>query len=152
MPEILNELSPAVFYLGLAVVLIGAELLIMQLSVFWFLFFGIGALVVALIGLVTPLSWLASTSLFLLSSIIIAFALYPILRKWQNKPAPIAGNDAIGQQVKVLETVSQSENGKVHWSGSEWPAQLADGEEDIVEGAAAVIVKLEGIRLFIGRP
>lgn len=149
----MNEISPAMFYLGLAVALISAELLIMQLSVFWFLFFGLGALVTALIGLLTPLSWLASTSIFLVSSIIIALALLPVLRKWQNKPAPIAGNDAIGQQVDVLETVSKNKNGKVFWSGSDWPAQLAESEhQDIAQGEPAVIQKLEGIRLIIARP
>jgi len=147
----MSEISPAVFYLVLAVVLIGAELLIMQLSVFWFLFFGLGALVVAIVAWFIPMSWLVSTSLFLVSSIVISVALYPPIRKWQSKPGPIAGNDAIGQRVKVLQTISQSTDGKVLWSGSEWTAQLADNESEILTGDSAVIVKLEGIRLFVGR-
>ncbi len=148
----MGEISPTAFYLGLAVALIGAELLIMQLSVFWFLFFGIGALIAASVSLLTPLSWLASTSIFLVSSVLVAIALYPLLQKWQNKPAPIAGNDAIGQQVDVLEAVGPSSNGKVQWSGTDWPAQLADGEDgEIAQGEVAVITKLEGIRLIIAR-
>lgn len=147
----MSEISPAVFYLVLAVTLIGAELLIMQLSVFWFLFFGVGALIVAIVSWFAPMSWLLSTSLFLVSSLLIAAALYPVLKKWQNKPGPIAGNDVIGQQVKVIQTISSERNGKVQWSGSEWTAQLAEGEQEIVEGESAVIVKLEGIRLFVGR-
>lgn len=147
----MTEISPTVFYLGLAVALIGAELLIMQLSVFWFLFFGVGALIVAIVGWIVPLSWFVSTSLFLVASIAIALLLYPMLRKWQNKPAPIAGNDAIGQQVRVLRTIDNKNNGKVQWSGSDWNAQLADGEAEIPAGETAVIIKLEGIRLFVGR-
>jgi membrane protein implicated in regulation of membrane protease activity len=145
------EITPAAFYLILAVVLLGAELLILQLSVFWFLFFGIGALIVAIVGWFIPLSWLASTGLFLISSLLIAVLFFPALRKWQAKPSPIAGNDAIGQQVKVIETISHDSNGKVLWSGSDWNAQLADGEQEILAGEEAVIVKLEGIRLFVGR-
>lgn len=147
----MTEISPAAFYLGLAVALIGAELLILQLSVFWFLFFGIGALIVAIVSWFIPLTWVASTSLFLIASVCIALLLYPALRKWQNKPSPIAGNDAIGQRVEVSQTISHNNNGKVQWSGSEWNAQLADGEEEIPAGEAAFIVKLEGIRLFVGR-
>lgn len=147
----MTEISPAAFYLGLAVILIGAELLIMQLSVFWFLFFGVGALIVAIVSWVVPLSWFASTSLFLVASLLIALILYPMLRKWQNKPSPIAGNDAIGQQVSVIQTIDHKNNGKVQWSGSDWNAQLAEGEEEILAGDTAIIVKLEGIRLFVGR-
>lgn len=145
------EISPAAFYLILAVILIGSELLILQLSVFWFLFFGIGALIVAMVSWFMPLSWLASTGLFLGSSLLMALLLFPALRKWQAKPSPIAGNDAIGQQVQVIETISTDSNGKVLWSGSDWNAQLADSEQEIVAGETAIIVKLEGIRLFVGR-
>ncbi|MFT6190575.1 MAG: hypothetical protein ACJAZ6_002415 [Oleispira sp.] len=147
----MTEISPAVFYLGLAVILIGAELLILQLSVFWFLFFGVGALIVAIVGWVIPLSWLASTGLFLVISLLLALLLFPALRKWQAKPSPIAGNDAIGQQVKVIETISPNNSGKVLWSGSDWNAELADGEQEILAGELAVIIKLVGIRLLVGR-
>ncbi|MFT6407163.1 MAG: hypothetical protein ACJAQ6_000573 [Arenicella sp.] len=147
----MTEISPAVFYLTLAVILIGAELLILQLSVFWFLFFGIGALITAVVSWFIPLTWLVSTSIFLLSSLAMALLLYPILRKWQAKPGPIAGNDAIGQRVVVLKAISQGKNGRVQWSGSKWNAELADGEDEIAVGEPAVIVKLEGIRLFVGR-
>ena len=80
-----------------------------------------------------------------------ALLLYPILRKWQAKPGPIAGNDAIGQRVVVLKTISRDKNGQVQWSGSTWNAELADGEKEIAVGEPAVIIKLEGIRLFVGR-
>ncbi|MBL4673749.1 MAG: NfeD family protein [Arenicella sp.] len=147
----MTDISPAVFYLSLAVVLIAAELLILQLSVFWFLFFGVGALITAVISWFIPLTWLVSTSIFLVSSLAMALLLYPILRKWQAKPGPIAGNDAIGQRVVVLKTISRDKNGQVQWSGSTWNAELADGEKEIAVGEPAVIIKLEGIRLFVGR-
>jgi len=74
------ELSPAMFYLIVAVALISAELLIMQFSVFWFLFFGVGALVASVAAWIFPqLTWVASTVIFLLASAGIALALYPML-------------------------------------------------------------------------
>jgi membrane protein implicated in regulation of membrane protease activity len=145
------ELTPTVFYLGLAVALIGAELIILQLSVFWFLFFGIGALVVAIVGWFITLTWITSTALFFVASLLIALIAYPALKKWQNKPSPIAGNDAIGQRVEVTRTIGPGSGGKVQWSGSEWSAQLAEGESEISAGNSAFIVELEGIRLFVRR-
>ncbi len=146
-------MSPAVFYLVLAVALIGAELLIMQFSVFWFLFFGLGALVTALIAWVAPeLSWMISTLIFLLASLLSAAVLYPPLKRWQNKPGLIAGNDAIGQRVRVIEAISAKQEGKVFWSGSDWPARIDEGQDQpLADGDTAVIKRLEGIRLIVGR-
>lgn len=145
-------MTPAFLYLLIAVALIGAELLIMQFSVFWFLFFGLGALITSLICWVAPeLSWFSSTLIFIVASLLVSLVLYPILRRWQNKPSPIAGNDAIGQSGVVLEAITSDKQGKVNWSGSEWPAQLADGEQDFAVGDTAIIKQLEGIRLIVGR-
>lgn len=148
----MTSLSPAFFYLILAVVLIGTELLVMQFSVFWFLFFGLGALVTALTCWVMPeLSWTMATGLFLVLSVVFALVFYPMLRKWQNKPSPIAGNDAIGQRVTVTKSITVQKNGKATWSGTEWPAQLYENETDIEQGETAIIKRLEGIHLIVGR-
>lgn len=147
------DMSPALFYLILAVALIGAELLIMQFSVFWFLFFGLGALAASLIAWVAPgLSWLVVSLIFLVASLLSAAALYPALKRLQNKPGPIAGNDAIGQRVQVIEAISADKEGKVLWSGSDWPARIEEGQDQpLVDGDSAVIKRLEGIRLIVGR-
>ena len=146
------DISPSMFYLLMAVVLIGAELLIMQFSVFWFLFFGTGAAIASIVGWFYPeISWAWSTGLFLIASLATAGLLYPPLRKWQSKPGEIAGNDAIGQSVKVIEPILPDQEGKVLWSGADWPAKLAEGESAIEVGQNAVIKKLEGIRLFVGK-
>jgi len=145
-------MTPDLLFLLIAVALIGTELLIMQFSVFWFLFFGLGALVASLVSWALPeLSWFTVSAIFLIASIGISMVLYPALKKWQNKPAPIAGNDAIGQRVEVVDAISAEKSGKVSWSGSEWPAQLADNESALNVGDMAVIRELEGIRLIVGR-
>lgn len=145
-------MTPALFFLLIAVGLIGTELIIMQFSVFWFLFFGIGALLTSLVCWLLPeLGWTAGWGLFLLSSLLTSVVLFPPLRKWQAKPSPIAGNDAIGQSAKVLEAITASSAGKVFWSGVDWPAELAEGSADLAVGDDVVIVKLEGIRLIVGQ-
>lgn len=145
-------MSPALFYLFLALGLIGAELLIMQFAFFWFFFFGIGALITSLVCWVLPdLSFVAATGTFLFTSLAVSAALYPLLKKWQDQPAPIAGNDAIGQEARVVETIQSDKPGKVEWSGSEWPAELADSQDSLQVGDTVVIRKLKGIRLIVGR-
>jgi len=146
------DMSPALFYLLVAVALIGAELLIMQFSVFWFMFFGIGALVASLVALVFPeMGWYASTGIFLVGSVGSALLLYPPLKKWQNKPSVIAGHDAIGQRVTVLEAITPASEGKVEWSGADWPARAENSEIELSVGDTAIIKKLEGIRLIVGK-
>jgi len=146
------DMSPALFYLLIAVVLIGTELLIMQFSLFWFMFFGIGALMASLLAWVLPeTGWYVSTGVFLVSSVASAVLLYPSLKRWQNQPSAIAGHDAIGQRVVVLEAISTASEGKVQWSGSDWPARLDGSVDELSAGETAIIKKLEGIRLIVGK-
>lgn len=148
----MSILSPSLFYLILGAGLIAIELLVMAFSVFWFLFFGIGAIITAFVAWFAPeLGWKGSTLIFLASSIAVSFLLYKPIKKWQNKPSPIAGNNAIGQSVKVTVTVTSQNSGKALWSGSEWVVELDQDEQDIAAGDTAVIRKIEGICLIVGR-
>lgn len=145
------SITPAVLFLLIAVVFIATELLVMQFSIFWFFIMGLGALVTSLIAWLFPgLSWTATTGLFVVLSALSAAVLLPILKRWQKKPAVLAGHDAIGQEVEVLKTVSATSSGKVMWSGAEWPARTVSGEADFQAGDFAIIRKIEGITLIIG--
>ena len=85
-------MNPYTFYLTLGLVFLAAEILIFQLSFFWFLFVGLGALVAAAVGYFVPgASWLLTTSVFVVASTIIFFVLYRPLRKWQKKTRPHCG-------------------------------------------------------------
>ena len=145
-------MTPAFMYLLIAVALIGTELLIMQFSVFWFMFFGLGALVASVVSWLLPeLTLVSVTAVFLIASVAFAIGLFPYLKRWQNQPAPIAGNDAIGQSVEVTQAISAEKSGKVMWSGVEWPAQIVDGEPALEVGATVKIRKIAGIRLIVSR-
>jgi membrane protein implicated in regulation of membrane protease activity len=145
-------MTPAILYLLIAVGLIGTELLIMQLTVFWFLFFGLGAIITALLCWFMPeLSWFWSTMVFLLSSIGVSAALFPIFRKMQSGPSPLSGNDAIGQTAKVSKDISSNEPGKVIWSGTEWPAQTQNEQDSFAVGETVIIRELEGIRIIVSK-
>lgn len=147
-------ITPFYFFLIAGVVLICAELLIFQLSVFWLLFVGVGALQASLVvWLMGSESWVLATAVFVSTSAVIAALLYRPLTRWQAKPSALGGNSAIGQQVTVLETIAPNQTGKVHWSGVDWPAQLAVGETVTLNaGSVAIIARLEGIRLVVKAP
>lgn len=148
----MEALTPFYFYLILAVVLISLELIIFQLSIFWFLFIGVGALQASLVvWLMGSDSWVVATAVFVSASIVSAAALYRPLMRWQKKPGVVSGNTAVGQQVLVTEAIAVGKAGKVHWSGTDWVAQLAEDHTASIEvGSHAVIIKLEGIRLLVG--
>lgn len=129
---------------------IAIELLLMQFTVFWFLFFGVGALIASALSWFMPeLSWVVVTTVFMVSTALVGVLLYPKLKAWQNKPAPIPGNDALGQTVKVVRQITSSQVGAVTWSGAEWAAETDQKDAVFEPGESAAISRLEGIRLFV---
>ncbi len=143
--------TPFALFFALAVLLFAIELLVLQFSVFWVAFFGLGALVAAIAAYLFPsLDWAGTTAVFAVASALICLALLKPLRKWQQSTEGVAGNDAVGQRVTVLKEVTSGTAGQVHWSGTDWRSELAEGVEDAIEeGAEAQIVSLSGITLYI---
>ncbi len=156
-------MTPVLFFCLLGLALVALELIVFQLSVFWLLFIGSGALLASGLGWLLGIEdWSILIAFFVVASALLTLALYRPLKRWQNAASPIAGNDAIGQEVRVVSAISANQAGAVQWSGSEWPAALADDNSDddsvsagelsgvvLAPGDKAYIVKLEGIRLFV---
>lgn len=147
----MSEMTPALFFCLVGLGLVAAELLIFQLSVFWFLFIGAGALLAsACLYILQIHDWTIAVALFAVSSVVVAALGYRPLTRWQQTKAPMSGNDAIGQSVRVLTTVSPEQDGTVNWSGAIWQARLvASQSEPIQPGEPACIVELGGIHLVI---
>jgi len=80
---------------------------------------------------------------FIVASVMVTAALFSPLRKWQKKPS---------QRVKVKTVITGNAPGVVSWSGSDWQAELADGEQDdIPANTNARVVQVEGIRLIVAK-
>lgn len=142
--------NPANFFMAFGLTMIVVEVAVMQLSTFWFLYIGLGALFAALVLWVAPgLGWMGGMACFVVSTVIITVLINKPLRQWQKKPGAIAGNDAVGQSVDVLQDISADKPGKVSWSGSEWHAELVAGGPDIKAGERATIVSMHGITLVV---
>ncbi|MDA9556956.1 NfeD family protein [Vibrio sp.] len=144
------EISPFLFFILLGSALVIAEVLFFNLTLLWLLIIGLSALVTSIYAWINPdVDWVASTGLFLGSSVVLSLLIYPILKKWQTQSNKMPGNDVIGQTVTVTKAVSAEHPGRVLWSGVEWDAILKEGSHDISVGKQANIVAVEGIRLII---
>ncbi len=144
-------MNPFWLFLFAGVSLLAVEMLVFQFTTFWLFFIGLGALVAAAFAWVAvDASYLTTTLVFVVASVLITAVLFAPLRKWQKQPSGISGNNAVGQKVTVKGSISRDAPGVVTWSGSEWQAELAEGQDDdIAIGATARVVRVEGIRLIV---
>ncbi len=145
------SLSPFWLFLISGVALVAIELLVFQFATFWLLFIGLGALVAAAYAWLSgDVTYTATVAVFLVASVAITALLYAPIRRWQNKPSQMADHNAIGQRVTVTEPISPGVEGSVSWSGSDWQAELAQGESaSLKNGQSATVVAVKGIRLFV---
>ncbi len=144
-------MNPFWLFLVAGVSLLAVEMLVFQFTTFWLFFIGLGALVAAAFAWVSAdATFLLTTLVFVLASVVITAVLFAPLRKWQKQPSGISGNNAIGQKVVVKDSISRDTPGVVVWSGSDWQAELVEGQQDdIAVGATAHVVRVEGIRLIV---
>ncbi len=145
------SISPFTFFLSAGIALIALELIIFQFAAFWLFFIGTASLIAALaLFIVGESSWVLATLVFVVSLALLVALLYKPLKRWQQQPGKLKGNTAIGQKVTVIEDISAEQTGKVHWSGTDWLAELDTSAEVLIpKGASAEIVSLEGIRLTV---
>lgn len=145
------SLNPFWLFLIAGVALVAIEMLVFQFTTFWLLFIGLGALVASgYAWLSGDVTYTATIGVFLVASIAITALLYAPIRRWQNKPAVMADNTAIGKQVVVKQPIGPASAGSVSWSGSDWQAELAQGESAAIsQGQKATVVAVEGIRLIV---
>ena len=144
-------LNPFWLFLVIGVALVAIELLVFQFTAFWLFFIGLGALVAAGYALLSgDVTYTATMSVFFAASVAFTLLFFAPIRRWQNKPSAMSDNNAIGQQVTVKTPVGPNTRGTVTWSGSDWQAELAQGESaNLAIGDVATVVSVEGIRLFV---
>jgi hypothetical protein len=136
----------------LGLVLIGLEILTLGgLGNFYFLFFGVAAL------MVSGLAWLSLTEtawlqwfFFVLFGIISLFALKKplqgtgFLRGKNDLPV----DSMVGEFAIVLENLETQRIGKVELHGSTWTARNA-GTSTIGKGSQAKVIRVEGLTLWV---
>jgi len=131
-------------------VILGVALLVIEIfSVSFFaIFFGVGALVTALItyfGLTTEV--VPQTITFLVVSIgtLLVFR-KQILESFSKKGEQYS--DLLNEKAKVSVAIPARGEGKVFYRGADWIAE-ALSESAIAKGATVLIRKVDGIRLLV---
>lgn len=132
--------------------LIGVTLLILELTTFSFvlIFFGLGAILVSVVLLLTSLSFNIQLILFILFSILLLL----FLRKWvktlfQNtfsKDPETLEEDFAGRKALVVEDINPPEAGKVELHGTYWNAEA---DVAIAKGSTVKIIRKDNLTLRV---
>jgi len=136
----------------LGLVLIGMEILTLGgLGNFYFLFFGVAALMVSLLtwlGLIEA-DWL-QWFFFVLFGIISLFALRKPLQGsgFLKEKDDVPVDSMVGEFATVLENLEAQRIGKVELHGSSWTARNA-GTSTLEKGSQAKVIRVEGLTLWI---
>jgi membrane protein implicated in regulation of membrane protease activity len=136
--------------LGLS--LIGIEILTLGgLGNFYFLFFGMAALMVSALtwsGLIEA-AWLQWFLFAILGIISLLVMKKPLQNKGNSEGIDEPDVDSmVGEMAKVLEPLGPKAIGKVELRGSTWTAHNA-GENPLEKNAIAKIVRVDGLTLWI---
>ena len=136
----------------MGLILIGLEILTLGgLGNFYFLFFGVAAL------MVSALTWLSLTEAAWLQWL--SFVLFGILSLFAMKK-PLQGtgfirekdevpvDSMVGELATVLENLEAQRIGKVELHGSSWTARNA-GTFTISKGSQAKVIRVEGLTLWV---
>ena len=136
----------------LGLVLIGLEMLTLGgLGNFYFLFFGISALLVGVstwLGL-SEAPWLQWV-LFAVFGVLALFVLRKPIQKKMNSGATQQGvvDSMVGEVATVLEDLPPHAAGKAELRGSTWTARNA-GDTPLTKGQRSQVIRVEGLTLWI---
>lgn len=136
----------------MGLVLIGLEILTLGgLGNFYFLFFGVAALMVSALAWVglTEAAWLQWLC-FVLFGILSLFALRKPLQGTgsiqEMNEVPV--DSMVGEFATVLENLEAQRIGKVELHGTSWTARNA-GTSTIGKGMQAKVIRVEGLTLWV---
>lgn len=136
----------------LGLVLLGLEMLTLGgLGNFYFLFFGIGAILVSI------LTWFGVSEgpglqwvLFAVSGVAALFLLRVPIQRFMGvaQGSPDSVDSLVGQFATVLSDVAVQGIGKAELHGSTWTARNA-GQTSLSQGQRSQVVRVEGLTLWI---
>ncbi len=142
-------LKPELIWFLVGLVLLVAEFIVPGLII---AFFAVGAWIVALVCLVTPLSLNAQLGMFIVSSVVMLV----VARRWvkglfggfatdkQNSNVDL--NEYVGQRAIVTSEITPKLAGRVEFHGTHWTAQA---DEPIAVGAVVEITQKSSATLKV---
>jgi inner membrane protein len=134
-------------------VLVGFGLLVVETITpggFFFVFFGIAAL---LVGMLAALGWAGPDWMqWLLFSVFsvagIAFFRRPLMRRFNLMPGKATVDNLLGESAVVLEDIPPGGVGKAEMRGSSWKARSA-GPTTLARGQRCRVDRIEGLMLWL---
>ena len=141
-------LSPAFWWTIIGIALMISEFAVPGLILF---FFGLGALVTALLCWIFPLSLTWQLGIFVLASLISLFGLRRLLKPVFTGRATAVTKDALSEGLvdaegTVTEAIAPGAPGKVLLNGTGWKAE---SDESINAGQAVIVVGQKSLTLIV---
>lgn len=135
------------YWLFLGLVLAGAEM--MSPGGFYLLFFGIAALVVgALAGLgIVQIVWLEWLLFSILAIASLLLFRRPLLRMTKQTPTHVV-DTMVGETAVLLDDLPPGQTGKAELRGTTWGTRN-DGIAPLAKGQRAIVVKVDGLMLWV---
>jgi membrane protein implicated in regulation of membrane protease activity len=109
-----------------------------------------GAVAGGIVILVGGPQWLAAVVAVVVAALLL-FALRPWLLSALRARTPLVETNAaalVGKEAKALSVVT-AETGRVKLHGEVWTARVAEGADDIPEGAQVTVVKISGATALV---
>lgn len=141
-------LSPAFWWTIVGVALMISEFAVPGLILF---FFGIGALVTALVAWILPISLTSQIVVFIIASLVSLFGLRRLLKPVFMGRTAAENSDALTEGLvdvegTVSEAISPEIPGKVILNGTSWKAE---SDEDLEAGLPIVVVGQKSLTVIV---
>lgn len=148
----MSFIDPALYWLVIGVMLFFLEL---ALPGFILFFFGLAALITAVVAWLTPIGIAWQLGLFIVSSVVSLMTLRDVIQRNFFKPKDIADGEeadedvvlaAPGERAVVGVTIAPPAEGRINYSGTSW---RATADEKIEEGEIVAVVRQDNLVIHV---
>ena len=148
----MSMIDPALYWLIIGVMLFFLEL---ALPGFILFFFGLAALITAVVAWLTPLEIAYQLGIFIVSSVVSLMTLRDVIQRNFFKPKDVAegekpDEDVVlatpGDRAVVGVTISPPAEGRINYSGTSW---RATADEKIEEGEIVAVVRQDNLVIHV---
>jgi len=148
----MSFIDPALYWLIIGVMLFFLE---MALPGFILFFFGLAALITAVVAWLTPLGIAWQLGIFIVSSVVSLMTLRDVIQRNFFKPKEVADGEepdedvmlaAPGDRAVVGVAIVPPAEGRINYSGTSWRAAA---EETIEEGEIVTIVRQDSLVIHV---
>ncbi|MFT5697956.1 MAG: hypothetical protein ACI8ZB_000810 [Desulforhopalus sp.] len=148
----MSMIDPALYWLIIGVMLFFLE---MALPGFVLFFFGLAALITALVAWLTPIAIAWQLGVFIVTSVVSLLTLRDVMQKILFKPKDADTKEDLdedvmfavpGDRAVVGAAITPPAEGRIHYSGTSW---RATADEKIEEGEIVAVVRQDNLVIHV---